>query len=369
MNRVIYDYQIFLQQQYGGVSRYFYELAKRIEKTPGFAASIFAPLYANSYLAAGGVAKWGLQVKRLPKVGRLYEGVDRALSYVYFAASKPAIIHETYYARRGLAPRGCPIVVTVYDMIHEKLGHMFKANDPTTFFKRRSVERADKVVCISENTRRDLVDLFDVPEDKTVTVPLAFGLDVSVGTAHHATIRSNNGPYLLYVGSRDFHKNFRGLLKAYGSSQILQRNFSLVAFGGPNFSSAEYQMMDELQIPREKVERYSGNDTLLAELYRGAAAFVYPSLYEGFGIPPLEAMSNGCPVLCSNTSSMPEVVGDAALLFDPAEPEEIGRAIESVVSSKNIRDELIARGRIRVQKFSWDRCAAETASVYASLLK
>jgi glycosyltransferase involved in cell wall biosynthesis len=367
MNRVIYDYQIFLSQKYGGISRYFYELARRIERTPGFTADIYAPLYANSYLAAGTVNKWGFKVAKLPKIWRLYEALDRTLSYAYFAAAKPAIVHETYYSGLRLAPRRCPIVVTVYDMIHEKFGHLFKPGDPTSAFKRKSVDRADKIICISENTRRDLIDIFNVPEEKTVTVPLAFSLDVA-GRIDRSTFHAKNVPYLLFVGNRDHHKNFRNLLKAYASSRLLQHNFSLIAFGGPAFSAAEYQLMDDLQISREKIERYSGGDALLAELYRGAAAFVYPSLYEGFGIPPLEAMSNDCPVVCSNTSSMPEVVGDAAVLFDPAEPDEIRRAIESVVHSQDLRDKLIAHGRIRVQQFSWDRCAAETAGVYSSVL-
>jgi glycosyltransferase involved in cell wall biosynthesis len=368
MNRIIYDYQIFLLQKYGGVSRYFYELARRMQEAPGFAANIYAPLYANSYLASGTVSKWGFQVAKIPKVWRLYEALDRVFSYAYFAAAKPAIVHETYYSHLRLAPRQCPIVVTVYDMIHEKLGHLFKADDPTSVLKKKSVERADRVICISENTRRDLIELFNVPAEKTVTVALGFGLDAPV-RFDHSGFRSNEIPYLLYVGNRHFHKNFGGLLRAYGSSPMLQRDFALIAFGGGAFSAAEYQLMDELRIPREKIEWYSGGDALLAELYEGAVVFVYPSLYEGFGIPPLEAMSKGCPVLCSNTSSMPEVVGDAAVLFDPTRADEIRQAIESVVSSQAVREDLIARGRVRVQKFSWDRCAAETASVYSSVLK
>jgi len=105
----------------------------------------------------------------------------------------------------------------------------------------------------------------------------------------------------------------------------------------------------------------------MAHLYATAAAFVYPSIYEGFGIPPLEAMSVGCPVICSNSSSLPEVVGDAAELFDPLDEEQLRRAMERVVTSEGLRKELIARGRQRCTAFSWERCTQETLAIYRKL--
>jgi glycosyltransferase involved in cell wall biosynthesis len=106
---------------------------------------------------------------------------------------------------------------------------------------------------------------------------------------------------------------------------------------------------------------------LLAKLYKFARAFIYPSLYEGFGIPPLEAMSHGCPVVCSNTSSIPEVVGDAGEYFDPVDTGSMREAIEHVVGSDSHRNLLIAKGYERLKSFSWDRCAAETLDVYRRL--
>jgi glycosyltransferase involved in cell wall biosynthesis len=113
----------------------------------------------------------------------------------------------------------------------------------------------------------------------------------------------------------------------------------------------------------------SGDDALLSRLYRQATAFVYPSLYEGFGIPPLEAMSFDCPVVCSNTSSIPEVVGDAARLFDPADIDALRAAIEAVVGSPDLRDNLVRRGRKRIRHFSWDRTAMETMDIYRELVQ
>ena len=112
----------------------------------------------------------------------------------------------------------------------------------------------------------------------------------------------------------------------------------------------------------------SGDDAVLCAIYRQASLFVYPSLYEGFGIPPLEAMSLDCPVACSNTSSMPEVVGNAAIQFDPYEVDSIANALEAVVTNSALQADLRQRGRDRLQAFSWDRCALETLNVYRKVL-
>ncbi len=333
----------------------------------GFSAEIFAPLHANAYLRTGKAPTRGFRVKKLPKIWKAYEILDRELSRAYFLAAKPALVHETYFQRRRLAPKSCPIVLTVYDMIHEKFPDLFKRTDLTSKNKRTAVARADLRICISEHTRRDLIEIFAVPPHKTITIPLGFELDAPAESGT-ATTEVQATPYLLYVGNRHHYKNFDRLLRAYAGSPGLHRNFSLVAFGGPPLSSDEYALMSRLKIPQHKVIWERGSDVLLSALYRRAAAMVYPSLYEGFGIPPLEAMSRDCPVICSNTSSIPEVVGTAAVLFDPLDAQAIGSAIESVVNSESMRRELIARGRQRIKAFSWDRCASETAGAYAKVI-
>ena len=117
------------------------------------------------------------------------------------------------------------------------------------------------------------------------------------------------------------------------------------------------------------VKAVNGDDAKLANYYRNASLFVYPSLYEGFGIPPLEAMGYGCPVVCSNTSSIPEVVGDAAILFDPYSLDSISNAIETVLTNNHLRSSLISRGFEQIQKFSWKKCADETLDVYKKVLQ
>lgn len=116
-----------------------------------------------------------------------------------------------------------------------------------------------------------------------------------------------------------------------------------------------------------RVETCEGNDAMLANLYTYASAFAYPSLCEGFGIPPLEAMYYGCPVVASNVSSIPEVVGDAGLYFDPMSVDDISEKLQSVLSDTQLRALLISRGKKRVQEFSWEKCTAETLKVYERL--
>lgn len=362
--KVVFDDQIFCWQEFGGVSRYFYELAKRVAKGENFSASVVAPLYVNRYLAEGEVKVKGLHIPKVRNSGRIISALNGLVAPALIRSERPDVLHETYYyRRRSLAPRGCATVVTVFDMTHEKFPDYFLARDRTSEAKRASVMRADRVICISANTQRDLIDILGVAPEKTVVIHLGFTLTSPVASTVTLT---NNRPFLLYVGPRGGYKNFDALLNAYASSAALRSNFSLVAFGGGRFSTAEAEHICTLGL-QDSVKHRSGDDRLLSILYRQASAFVYPSLYEGFGIPPLEAMGFDCPVICSNTSSIPEVVGDAARLFDPEDIDALRAAIEAVVGSSDLRDDLVRRGRERIQHFSWDRTAKKTLDIYREL--
>jgi glycosyltransferase involved in cell wall biosynthesis len=172
-----------------------------------------------------------------------------------------------------------------------------------------------------------------------------------------------DAPYLLYVGSRSGHKNFKGLLDAYAASAWLRKNFFLLCFGGGAFSAAEQAAL-AATATQERVRYLGGSDAVLASCYAHAALFVCPSFYEGFGIPVLEAMSLDCPVACSNSSSLPEVAGDAARLFDPASRDSIRAALEEVLNCAAAAELLKQRGRIRRGQFSWGQCAQTTLDIY-----
>jgi glycosyltransferase involved in cell wall biosynthesis len=245
-------------------------------------------------------------------------------------------------------------------MIHELYPEFFHAWDRTRDEKRAAVARADHIVCISEHTRQDLIRLLDVPAEKTTVVHLGFALTHS----KIADLAKPHRPFILFVGARGGYKNFDRLLKAYAERPILHDSYDLVAFGGGSFSAREQELIRTLGLTERQVRQLGGDDAVLSALYQQASLFVYPSLYEGFGIPPLEAMSLDCPVICSNTSSMPEVVGNAAVQFDPHDVDSIANALEAVITNPTLQADLRRRGRERLHAFSWHRCALETLKVY-----
>lgn len=364
-----FDHQIFVLQEFGGISRYFCSLARELSRHAGVRARIIAPLHINAYLRGSAMndLRLGQFAPRRSKARRfLISAASSALFRPLSRAMRPDVVHETYYSTRATCGLRVPRVLTVYDMIHELFPESFASYDLTARRKASAVKRADHVLCISESTRRDLLERHGLPEDRVSVTHLGCDSLPEVGPDVRELI--GDGAYLLYVGARSKYKNFSGLLEAYAASAWLRDNFRLVCFGGGPLTIKERSRIRELSIPEVSVVQLGGGDDWLATLYRNAAAFIYPSLYEGFGIPPLEAMSTGCAVICSQTSSIPEVVGDAGEFFDPRQVDSIRAAIERVLQSSGYRQTLIERGRVRHQQFTWKRCASETLDIYRRLV-
>jgi glycosyltransferase involved in cell wall biosynthesis len=375
--KIAYDSQIFCIQTYGGVSRYFCEIASRIAKEPDVQVSIAAPMHFNAYLAhmpAGIVS--GFRVPNMDRFrtdsGKNYphmalRGLNLLMGDLMLRAMRPDIIHETYFISYRPGSRRARRVITIHDMIHEKFPTNFPYSDKTARYKALAAKRADHIICVSESTRRDAIEILGLPPDKVSVIYHGFDLMKATASNVEEQALSTNGPFLLYVGHRGGYKNFLRLLEAYSASATLKTEYKLVCFGGGAFLQDELNAMQALGMSTGQVIQLGGDDQLLAKLYSGASAYILPSLYEGFGIPPLEAMSYGCPVVCSNTSSIPEVVGDAGEYFNPADTESMRAAIEHVVSSESHRTLLIARGHERLKNFSWDRCASQTLDIYRKL--
>jgi len=369
VNTVIYDYQIFGQQKFGGISRYFCEIATRIGSRPDWNVRIVAPVHYNQYLAESELPTVGLFLK-LPHVRfrRLYGWTNRFIAPQVTKLLNGSVLHETYYSG-GKRASGTPKVITVYDMIHEIFPQCFRSDDPTRARKRASIDAADHVICISHRTALDLENILGVPPAKISVVHLGFS---QVFAADRRLTNGTNGarsrPYVLYVGDRAGYKNFSGLLKAFAMSTRTLGSFDLIAFGGGPFSQREIAEIQDLAIRPDAVRQYSGDDRTLADFYRNARAFIYPSEYEGFGIPPLEAMACDCPVACSNTSSIPEVVGTAGEYFEPTSVDAMSAALERVCFDESRRTALIHAGRLQRSLFSWNKCADETVQVYRRML-
>lgn len=367
MIKIAYDYQIFDWQKYGGISRSFFETASRIANFHDYEVQIIAGLYVNKYLKECDpkiLKGWYIPNLQKSKISTL---INIALSKIYFSHQNPHIVHETFYSRRRLAPHKSKVVITVNDMIHEKVGHLLpKSEQEISIIKANAIKRADHIICISKNTKKDLINILNIDSDKISIVYLGYSLQKNLTIQ---ILPKLDYPYILYVGDRGGeYKNFRRLLQAYASSELIKNNFRLVCFGYKPFDKTEIDIIHDLKLNENNIVYLCGDDSVLANLYTHAAAFVYPSLYEGFGIPPLEAMSFNCPVVCSNTSSIPEVVGEAGECFYPYEVDSITFALEKVLFSEARKNELIELGKERIKLFSWEKCAEETSMVYRSLV-
>jgi glycosyltransferase involved in cell wall biosynthesis len=364
--KIVFDHQIFTQQSYGGISRYFVRLVQGLLAL-GHQADVVAPIHRNRYLKDLPAQRvHGVEFARFPsKSGRLVMLANDQLSKLKMRNMGADLLHETYYTDRPVRASVKGRVITMHDMIHEKFAAEFPVGDTTSKKKRLSVARADHVICISHSTKNDLCALFDIPEYKVSVVYHGFEKFEQRPDASSPLLAGKAArPFLLYVGSRGGYKNFFRMLKAVAARQALKNAVDVLAFGGGEFNSAELALITTLGFAPQAVRQVGGDDAVLGRLYAQARAFVYPSVYEGFGLPPLEAMAHDCPVVTSNSSSMPEVVGNAGAYFDPLDIDAQAEAICSVVFDEQRRSGLIELGRQRLPLFSWERCSLETQAVY-----
>lgn len=361
--KIAYDNQIFNMQKYGGISRYIANLAECISKDEN-EVKIFAGMHQNGYLNKElAVEVLGKKISYPPKG----QGKLTSLNNIFMNRAidrwSPDIIHKTYYFNRK--EFDTPSILTVHDMIHEIYSDQFSVKDKTIRIKREAVEQADHIISVSNSTKRDLINLFDINESKITVIYHGINkenahLDLS------KDYRSVFPPFMLYVGQREGYKNFRKLLESYALTKA-SSEYNIIAFGGGAFSKKEQNLIKKLGLT-QKVTQLNGDDSVLRKLYASAIAFVYPSLYEGFGMPILEAMSYNCPVICSNTSSLPEVGGNAVIYFEPNEASSICEAIDIIVSDTERRSNLIKLGQERLNSFSWDKCSVETTEVYKKII-
>jgi glycosyltransferase involved in cell wall biosynthesis len=366
--KIGFDHQIFTMQSYGGISRYYSILANLLRKEAEN-IRIFTGIHRNKYLkdlARELTTGYGVE-KYPPRSTVLFQCLNHAISQVQLRNWHPDIIHETYYTSMPPLSSKAGRVTTVYDMIHELFRSEFSSSDTTSVSKKLTLSRVDHIVSISNSTKEDLVNILGIDDKKITVVPL--GVDLTAfqvfGTE---VVTAETKPFILYVGSRGGYKNFQGLLAAVSQSKRLMSGFDVITFGGGRIDRKEYSTIRSLGFKEGQVRQVHGNDQRLATLYSKAACFVYPSLYEGFGLPPLEAMAAGCPVISSNTSSMPEVVRDAGIYFDPRDTEDMMNAIQQTVFSPTITNELVKLGYENIKRFSWNQCATKTLAVYEKLV-
>lgn len=271
-----------------------------------------------------------------------------------------------------------PFIVTIHDLTLS----FFPGQKMTSLMHRMAYQatirhackKAQGIIAVSKNTKKDLEQLLSVPASKVDVIYEASEQEYNANMDPQKAemIKKKYGirkPYLMYVGVWRNHKNILGLLSAF--AKILERglDYQLVIVGKPDPHYPEVmQKMDELKIRNSVVLPGFVPEEELPVFFQACDLFVFPSFYEGFGLPPLEAMASGCPVASSNTSCMPEILGDAAEYFDPYNTEDMARAIESVVRNRVRSQELRAKGLEHAKRFSWKTMAQQTLAAYNKAL-
>jgi glycosyltransferase involved in cell wall biosynthesis len=359
--KILYDYKIFYQQNAGGISNYFYNLGNEILKL-NEDIRIYSPIHKNLYLKKIKYKKnKNYFIPNLPSVGKsFYENINHKLTDNFIKNFQPDIVHETYYSNKNYDKK-CKTVCTVYDMINEIYPKNFSNSKIVSKMKLETIRRSDKIICISYKTKEDLINIFSINENKIDVVYLASGFS---NNNSNINLKKRYSNFLLFVGSRYGYKNFENFIKAYSRSSILKNNFKLLFFGGEKISKFDYQVLNENKLNLSDILFLDDSNSNLEFLYKNVAALIYPSLYEGFGIPILEAMTFGCPVLSSDGGSLKEVGGDGIEYFDPNEIDDISHKLEKVLFSEKILRNQIEYGLKRCKKFSWKKCADKTLKIY-----
>jgi glycosyltransferase involved in cell wall biosynthesis len=366
--KIQYDHQIFTSQKYGGISRYFYELIKEFELLENVQTNTPLLLSNNHYISEKKYTNHidFLPLKQFRGKQRLMNLFNKPNSMYTLKKQNFDIFHPTYYDPYFLDYIGNkPFVLTVYDMIHEKFSDMFSPFGKTSTQKKLLVEKATKVIAISESTKKDLIELFGTDESKIEVVYLGNSMFPNNSKDKSIDIPEK---YMLFVGSRGAYKNFERFISSISQTLKDDKNLFLICAGGGKFNTQEIESFSNLSIINQ-IKQYNLDDDTLANLYKNAELFVFPSLYEGFGIPILEAFACECPLVCSETSSLPEVAGDAACYFDPYSQESIREAVEKVLQSNELQNKLRQKGTKRLEQFSWKQTALDTRKIYESILR
>jgi glycosyltransferase involved in cell wall biosynthesis len=359
--RIAFDHQVTSLQDAGGMSRYHYELARQLRGRENISLDLLLG-GEHSVLPFSGLEGEAVRVESWKT--RFRPGYPRyAINALWTAAIAPARgrfdIYHTTYQRWEPSIRHRAMVATHHDSTQERFPELFRNAAAIHARKRRLYQRADMVICVSESARRDLIEIYGLPESRTRVVHHG----VTPVVACVAGREDEGEPYVLYVGSRSPYKNFLALVRAFAATEAAQ-DMRLVVAGGGDWSGKERAVFAELGLERRVALLPRVDEMQLGKLYSQAVLFVYPSLYEGFGMPPLEAMSAGCPVLVSRSSSLPEICGDAAHYFDPAIEGTLERELGRLLGDGALLCTKVDAGRARAGRYTWEMAAQGTLEAY-----
>jgi len=360
--RILLDHQVFSLQNYGGISRYFTELVnQRILEYD-------IPIkYSNNFYISGiknvqpffPNYSWPGKYSMMYLFNQIYAGAE-------VHQEKYSLYHPTYYdpTLSYLWPK-LPLVVTVYDMIHELFPEYFSRFDITRILKAILIKKARRIIAISESTKNDICRMYDIPEDRIDVIYLGGSMSKKNKNQNFGVQLPSR--YLLFVGNRNGYKNFTTFVQAIAPIMQEDQTLRLVCAGGGRFTEGEVGLITKNGI-QDRVMQKDVSEKHISAYYASALCLVYPSLYEGFGLPILEAFQNECPVVVSNTSSLPEVGGEAVLYFDPYDPISIQKTVQRCLNDIELQKKLIKAGKIRLSNFTWKKTAQNTKDSYVKAL-
>jgi glycosyltransferase involved in cell wall biosynthesis len=375
--KIILDPQAFNMQTYGGITRYYTEIFSQLKKNKEL--SITLPIHEskNAYVGDSGLLEIenkerlvSILLNSVNSIGISTRSLKRKMEQIKlknaFLNSNFDLFIPTFYNPYFLEYIGeTPFVLTVYDMIHELFPQYFKA-DPWSVRVNKKVlmEKATKIIAVSNNTKKDILATYPQIDESKIEV-IYHGSSIKVNENIKITLPSN---YILFVGLRDNYKNFYFLVESIQELLILDPTLKLICAGGGKFKEEEVEFIKKLGLQNQIEQRYFEEEQL-GLFYKNAQCFVFPSMYEGFGIPVLESMACGCPIILSNSSSLPEVAGDAGIYFDLSSKEDLKEKIALVLKDSNFRNEYILKGLERVKLFTWEKAASQCLELYNKAIK
>ena len=357
--KIIIDSQIFSVQEHGGVSRLFAELQNNLKKI-NVDCDIPLVFCNNAYINEKKSKSFFKEIS-FPGKLTLIRLINKANNIWYLKNEDFDVFQPTYFDDYFLKYlNGKPYVLTIYDLIHEKYYSDSPRLQSTLRGKKNLIQNANRIIAISGKTKSELVDYYKINPNKVEVIYPANSLDLS-------KIQKCKVPnkYILFVGSRGEYKNFDVVLRSL--NKIDDQTY-LACAGGGNFNSDELSKIEKYGISK-RVVQINVNDRELAYCYKNALCFVFSSLYEGFGIPILEAFSCSCPAILSDIEVFREVAGNAAKYFNPKSANSLSTAVNSVINNGNFRNRLIDLGNKRLKLYSWSKMAKETLEVYESVIK
>ena len=360
--RIAVDDQIFSMHRKGGISRYFTELLKQFSTNSEIAVTTPFRFIVNDHLHEAFPGRY----VHIPKPRRLpARPLIELLNLVQTKShGRVDLVHHTYYnaGRLSLFP-GARRVCTIHDMIPEMFPDLFPLGNPHRE-KLRYVSECDAILCVSETTKKDLERIYG-PYDKPVLVTY-LGVDPTF-YAPAVGRPALNYPYVLYVGARKGYKNFNLLARAFARVNSDALDLHLVCIGGGGFTSQETSVFDDLGISRN-VHRFQPSDAELPQYYSHAKMLCFPSRYEGFGLPLVEAFAAGCPTIIADTPCLVEIADGASAIVDPDDDEGLAEVILRLSRDSTFAETLISAGRGRSQQFTWQSTARQSVAAYRRIL-